>query len=413
MKEKLLHLTNINSESISLASLKFPINYLDTGNLIDNQVSVLEEIENASMLPSRARRLVEEDTILISMVRPNQRHFGYVTNPNMVVSTGFATIKVKDKRRHNPKYLYYALTTKTITDHLHRIAKNAASSYPSLTPEDLEQLEIDFPETLEKQNAVADFLSLLDFRIENNRFIYSRILQSLQDIFAFWFIQFDFPDQTGKPYAASGGSMKVEKSLGRKIPSDWKVGALSDIVSIASGYSFKSDSYLDTGKYKIVTIKNVQDNFLNLESVNFVNDLPSNLPEKCRLNLGDIIISLTGNVGRVCLVDSQNLLLNQRVGVLQGTPAQLAFAYLFFNRAETRKRIDNLASGSSQDNLSPLDLTDDEVVIPDEKVLDSFYNYAKPFFDKLVSIGEEQRFFAEKKSYYLESMLSGSILFQD
>ena len=171
MKEKLLHLTNINSDSISLASLKFPLNYLDTGNLIDNQVAVLEEIENSSMLPSRARRLVEEDTILISMVRPNQRHFGYVTNPNMVVSTGFATIKVKDKRRHNPKYLYYALTTKTITDYLHRIAKNAASSYPSLTPEDLEELDIDFPETLEKQNAIADFLSLLDFRIENNRFI--------------------------------------------------------------------------------------------------------------------------------------------------------------------------------------------------------------------------------------------------
>jgi type I restriction enzyme S subunit len=331
----------------------------------------------------------------------------------MVVSTGFATLKIKDKVKYSSKYLYYALTTKSITDYLHRIAKNAASSYPSLTPEDLEQLEIDFPDTLDKQNEIADFLSLLDLRIENNRFIYSRILQSLQDIFAFWFIQFDFPDQTGKPYSTSGGSMRLEKSLGRKIPSDWKLGVLSDIVSIGSGYSFKSDSYLDTGRYKIVTIKNVQDNFLNLESVNFVNELPANLPEKCRLSLGDILISLTGNVGRVCLVDSPNLLLNQRVGVLQGTPAQLVFAYLFFNRAESRKRIDNLASGSSQDNLSPLDLTDDEIVIPDGRVLEMFYEYVRPFFDKLVRIGEEQRFFAEKKSYYLEGMLSGSILFKE
>ena len=413
MKKKLLQLTDINSNSISLANLKFPINYLDTGNLIDNHITRLEEIKNASALPSRARRLVEADTILISMVRPNQRHFGYVTNPNMVVSTGFATLKIKDKVKYSSKYLYYALTTKSITDYLHRIAKNAASSYPSLTPEDLEQLEIDFPDTLDKQNEIADFLSLLDLRIENNRFIYSRILQSLQDIFAFWFIQFDFPDQTGKPYSTSGGSMRLEKSLGRKIPSDWKLGVLSDIVSIGSGYSFKSDSYLDTGRYKIVTIKNVQDNFLDLESVNFVNELPANLPEKCRLSLGDILISLTGNVGRVCLVDSPNLLLNQRVGVLQGTPAQLVFAYLFFNRAESRKRIDNLASGSSQDNLSPLDLTDDEIVIPDGRVLEMFYEYVRPFFDKLVSIGEEQRFFAEKKSYYLEGMLSGSILFKE
>ncbi len=413
MKDKLLHLADINSDSISLANLKFPINYLDTGNITDNRIAALEVIESASKLPSRARRLVEEDTILISLVRPNQRHFGYVTNPNMVVSTGFATLKVRDKSKHNPKYLYYALTTQAITDYLHRIAKNAASSYPSLTPEDLEQLEIEFPEQLEQQNGISDFLSLLDLRIENNRFLHSRILQFLQEIFALWFIQFDFPDQTGKPYATSGGGMKVDKSLGRKIPNGWRVGKLSDIVSIGSGYSFKSDSYLASGKYKIVTIKNVQDNYLNLESVNFVNELPTNLPEKCRLSQGDVLISLTGNVGRVCLVDSPNLLLNQRVGVLQGTPAQLAFAYLFFNRVESRKRVDNLANGSSQDNLSPLDLTDDEVVIPNDDVFQLFYEYVKPLFDKLVGIGEEQRFFAEKKSYYLEGMLSGNILFKD
>lgn len=80
-----------------------------------------------------------------------------------------------------------------------------------------------------------------------------------KQLFDYWFVQFDFPDENGKPYKSSGGKMVWNDILTREIPEDWNISELNKWLEIKSGFAFKSDTYVSQGTYKVITIKNVQD----------------------------------------------------------------------------------------------------------------------------------------------------------
>ena len=82
---------------------------------------------------------------------------------------------------------------------------------------------------------------------------------------------------------------------------------LSDIITFDNGFAFQSKTYLKQGKYKIITIKNVQDGRIDSTGTAFINELPQCVRENCILSIGDILLSLTGNVGRVGIVYEKNL----------------------------------------------------------------------------------------------------------
>ena len=108
---KLSDICLINTQSYSKNDNYEYVNYLDTGNLTENSVSEIQHIDlSTEELPSRAKRKVQENSILYSTVRPNQKHFGIIKNipENFLVSTGFAVIDVvRDKT--DPFFLYYFL----------------------------------------------------------------------------------------------------------------------------------------------------------------------------------------------------------------------------------------------------------------------------------------------------------------
>ena len=391
MRQVLREIVDINQQSYNHHN--FPIQYLDTSNIYENVIDNISIFKSKSGLPSRARRAVKDKTIIYSLVRPDQKHFGLLNSPNsnLVVSTGFATIDVKDKSRYSPEYIYYTLTHPDLVAHLHRIAKNNSSSYPALLPDDLLNLQIDFPKTFEHQNNIGLLLASFESKINLNREIISKVLSYLDSIFAYWFIQYEFPNSMGDPYSSTGGTFKVDAKIKRKIPSEWKVDKLSTLIDIKSGFSFKSSSYLENGNYGIITIKNVKDRFLDLETLSYIDDIPDNLPSSCVLKKGDLIVSLTGNVGRSCLVDQDRLLLNQRVGIVTGNSPERRFVFLLFARQEFKKRMENLANGSSQDNLSPLDLMSDLHVLPPSDLLVKFEEVTNPMVDKLISLYSNNR----------------------
>ena len=111
--------------------------------------------------------------------------------------------------------------------------------------------------------------------------------------------------------------MVWNEQLKRTIPDGWTPNPLSDIFTFKSGYSFSSDLYEVSGKYKLLTIKNVQNNGINLNADNYINVLPDNVPDYCLLKAQDILMSLTGNVGRVGIMYADNCLLNQRVALAE------------------------------------------------------------------------------------------------
>lgn len=132
------------NESTASSSYSHPfIEYLDTSSLTEGKI---EEIQLLSFkeAPSRARRLVKHNDILISTVRPNQKHYGIIKNPkeNLVVSTGFCVLTCKSI---DPYFIYVLLTTDEMTEYLHSIAEGSTTTYPSLKPSDIEKIEFLLP----------------------------------------------------------------------------------------------------------------------------------------------------------------------------------------------------------------------------------------------------------------------------
>ncbi|WP_408912585.1 restriction endonuclease subunit S [Caldifermentibacillus hisashii] len=201
---------------------------------------------NVDRIPSRAKRIVKEHDILISTVRPNQKHYGIIHKPieNMIASTGFAVI-TPDKSKVYPEYLYRFLIQDQITQYLQAVAETSTSTYPSIKPSVIGKLEIELP-TIKEQIAVANILASLDQKIGINNEINKKLEEMAQAIFKHWFVDFEFPNENGEPYKSSGGEM-VESELGM-IPKGWRVVKLKEIIEFIKN-STKPGEQLNNRKY--------------------------------------------------------------------------------------------------------------------------------------------------------------------
>ena len=188
-KVKLGEIAKINSTTFRVDNFD-EILYLDTSSVTKGAFDDFIHLSKNDTIPSRAKRAVRNKTIVYSTVRPNLQHFGIFDNPeeNIVVSTGFATIDVIDNLV-NPKFLYYYLTQDKFTNYLHTIATNNVSSYPSINPSDLENLDLEVPKDIKTQTAIARVLSSLDDKIELNNKINAALEKLAKTIYEYSFVQ--------------------------------------------------------------------------------------------------------------------------------------------------------------------------------------------------------------------------------
>jgi len=259
------------------------------------------------------------------------------------------------------------------------------------------------------QKKISAVLSALDSKIELNNKINTKLEQMAKTLYDYWFVQFDFPDQNGKPYKTSGGKMVWSKELKRDIPEGWEVKKINSKIKIGSGYPFKTEDYNDNGKYKIITIKSVQEGYLDTNKADKIDFIPDNFPDFCKLDKGDVLMSLTGNVGRMCFVNQENLLLNQRVGKLLANRNFIQYGYLYFQRPENQKRLEKIANGSSQSNLSPVDAVKDYFAVPKDEILNAFSTTINLVFNKLLKIQEENQKLAELRDWLLPMLMNGQV----
>ena len=263
------------------------------------------------------------------------------------------------------------------------------------------------------QRNIASTLKLLDDKIALNNKIIQKLEQIAKALYSYWFIQFDFPDDFGRPYKSSGGKMVYNDTLKREIPAGWEVKNFNKYATIGSGFPFKSKEYSEAGDWKIITIKNVQDGYLDLSTVNSIKDLPDKLPNFVKLKIGDVLISLTGNVGRMCLVDSNNLLLNQRVGKILTNDGFLHFAYLFLSNAENKIRLEHLSNGSSQQNLSPIQAVSFYFAVPSSCILRMFNLRIDAIYKKVLQNKQENIRLANIRDFLLPMLMNGQITVSD
>ena len=136
----------------------------------------------------------------------------------------------------NKDFAYYLFMTQSVRQQISRSASGTKVKHTS--PEKIYDVQVDIPK-IQTQKNIAIFLSLLDKKIQINNQINQELEAMAKTLYDYWFVQFDFPDQNGKPYKSSGGKMVYNPELKREIPEGWGVDSLWNIANFYNGLAMQ------------------------------------------------------------------------------------------------------------------------------------------------------------------------------
>ena len=184
---------------------------------------------------------------------------------------------------------------------------------------------------------------------------------------------------------------------------------LANVCTFTSGYPFKTENYVKNGIYKLYTIKNVQNGFIESNVDSYLDNIPKDMDPKCLLSFMDILISLTGNVGRSGLVYDDNCLLNQRVLKINVKEDLFSWIYILLQNHSFIDYAVKVATGTSQKNLSPSQVGDFLAIIPSNKYLKEFNDIAQPTLRKIALNNKENLHLKKQRDYLLPLLLNGQV----
>ncbi len=290
--------------------------------------------------------LYDKEAILLPR-KGSLNNIMYINKPFWTVDTMFYAIP--NSKIVNAIFLYYRLKLFDFTKY------DVGSTIPSMTASLYYSLSIDLP-PLEIQNKIASILSSIDVQIERNSFMVKKLQVLTQGIF--------------------------NNFYGRKIYSF--NASMSEVCKFPSGYAFEPSYYRIDGNYQLVTIKNVNGIFVDNQKIDCLSKLPPKMKLFCYLKVGDILLSLTGNVGRISINTLNNALLNQRVAKFVCDEKYKAYLYILLNTNYYQEKLKQMASGTSQKNLSPNGIENLKIYVPDN--INDFNMTTNEIFSQLCKI---------------------------
>lgn len=412
------------------------IEYIDTSSVERGKLLEVQNL-NLSESPSRAKRIIKKNDILISSVRPNLEHYYFVKEckENIIASTGFVVITPTAKVE--PYFLYALLTTKRYTNYLTQIANSHTSTFPSFNPEVIENSVLPIPEIVE-QKAIAAILSALDNKIDLLRRQNATLERLAHTLFTRWFVEFEFPSylsasgfsgfgdfqdyfpisssckslnpanpDADKGYKSRGGAMAASE-LG-EIPAGWRVGKIGDIYKTTSGGtpSRRIEEFYDNGRFLWVKSKELYDSIIidteeKISESGLKNSSAKLLPENT------ILIAMYGaTVGQMSILGTKATCNQAICAVLENDNYSFSYVYLWLKLRH--REWTNLAIGSAQQNLSQIVISNYKILIPNNRVLNKFSTIVNPMFQKQKNNTQQIQTLTHLRDVLLPKLMNGQI----
>ena len=296
---------------------------------------------------------------------------------------------------HNsdPTFVYYFLKTLCLGEY------NAGSAVPTLNRNHIHTIEVVVPEDIEEQKTIGKVLANLDAKIELNQ-QENRVLEVIGEaVFKRWFVDFEFPNQEGKPYKSTGGKME-ETSFG-EIPSDWQIGGLGDICDIVMGQSPPGETYNEIGK-GIPFFQGIRDFGFRFPSKRVYCTAPTRFAEE-----GDVLLSVRAPVGSLNITD-ERCAIGRGVAALRLKGKQNSFLYYLLLATRTGwGKYD--AKGTVFGSATKQDVYDFKIVIPSKELQDKFGEFMESLDKKILLNERESRDLTAIRDLLLPKLMSGKI----
>lgn len=251
------------------------------------------------------------------------------------------------------------------------------------------------------QQKIAAVLSALDDKIALNRRMNAKLEQMAKRLYDHWFVQFDFPNESGKPYKASGGKMIWNETLKREIPAGWEAAVLSDIANITMGQSPEGSSYNDEGEGTIF-YQGSTDFGIRFPTIRMYTTEPTRFAK-----LGDILMSVRAPVGAMNIANS-NCCIGRGLSAMNskiGSITHLYYTIDYFKHTFENKNVAGTTFGSiTKDELYTL-----PVVIPPKEIISLFNNKTLSIFNYQLSISKEIQKLTVMRDRLLPLLMNGQV----
>lgn len=270
---------------------------------------------------------------------------------------------------------------------------------------------------IEEQKAIAKILSDLDDKIEVNNKINKRLEEMAQAIFKQWFVDFEFPNEEGKPYKSSGGEM-VESELGI-IPKGWMIKNIEDLTEVVSKGTTPTTKdmkeALDGKNINFLKVKDISDDgLINIENIE---KIPMSIHlgklKRSILKNKDILFSIAGTIGRLSYVNKDILEcnINQAIAFIRLNDIEKYFLLVYYSLKVDRVKetLESKIVQGVQQNLSLTVIKGIKIIIPQEIYLIKYNKLVNNLFNQIENINYQNNKLKQLRDTLLPKLMSGEI----
>ncbi|MCZ2085318.1 MAG: restriction endonuclease subunit S [Flavobacteriales bacterium] len=305
---------------------------------------------------------------------------------------------IANKEKTSELFMHYVFT------YIKRSIQNSAvgSIQDNINIEMLTALNFKIPKK-PIQDLIVDLLSAIDYKIELNNDINTELENLAKTIFNYWFVQFDFPNEEGKPYKTSGGEMEWNDELKKEIPKGWKAVLLKDKLEFDRGVEPGSNKYFETPNeevlipfYKVGSMDGNADVWIEKEVANGA---------ICKED--DILLSLDGSVGRIAI--GLNGAYSSGIRKVYQKEGYFPKSYIYFllHSQEIQQTIKKNATGS---NILHAAKALDYMIAPyNENIVRKYNGVSKPIFEKILLIKRENQELIKLRDFLLPLLMNGQV----
>ena len=350
------------------------------------------------------------ESVLVGCIGSDMGNVAYV---NEICATNQQINSITDfKEFVEPLYVYYLLST------MKPIFRQLAGSTttPILAKSVFENITISLPR-LETQKRVCKILSSFDSKIVLNRQINQNLEALARQLYDYWFVQFDFPNEEGKPYKSSGGKMVYDPILKREIPEGWEVIHLKDVIHHINTGLNPRNNFTFGGNIKYITVKNLTTNgnidFSGCDTID--EEAREKVHKRSQIAVGDILYASICPLGRTYLISDEpnDWDINESVFSIRPNHSKITSEYLNMLLKDEYyiSKLSNSSTGSIFLGIRIKQLEATNILLPNLDVLNEFSEQLKHIFRLLSNNFNEIEALTKQRDELLPLLMNGQVNF--
>ena len=294
-------------------------------------------------------------------------------------------------------FAFYLISSTLVKQQLSAAAQQTKIRHTS--PDKIKDCTVWIPE-LTEQKRIGKLLRSLDRKIELNRAINQNLEVMAKQLYDYWFVQFDFPNEEGKPYKSSGGEMVWNEKLKREIPKGWNVAKLTDEIELQYGFPFSTELFTEqVTSVPVVRIRDILDNSVSAYTTEEVD-------ERYLLQKQDLLIGMDGNFHMNYWTDNISYLNQRSVRLRAKNSSNVSIVQAKYDIQPYIKAKEERAKGSTVGHLSDKDMKDLYVLVcPNKKLREKFDSILSMIVKNL----NEITFLTKQRDELLPLLINGQI----